>query len=94
MDQGEANKDIIDHNSAKFNELKPWNLWRPADYEASVRDLEEKPLVQNTEFKTSKLISTWSCHGLDSVEASKDIIAQFDVKELDSKIKSHNLSKN
>ena len=58
MDQEGANRDIIDHNSAKYNEPKPWNLWRPADYEASVRDLKEKPLVQNREFKTSKLISS------------------------------------
>ena len=78
MDQGEANEDIIDQNSAKYNEPKPWNLRRPADFGKKNQNI-------NMVFKTSKLISSRSCLELDSVEAYKDIIALFDVKEIDSK---------
>ena len=56
-----------------------------ADYEASFRDLKVKPKHEIQQFKTSKSIFSWLCLELDSEEASKDIIAQFDVKEIDLK---------
>ena len=48
MDQEEANKDIIDHNSAKY---KAMELRRPADYEASVRDQKKKTKIRNSRLR-------------------------------------------